>query len=201
MCEWRERTTGQHSTECAVRGIFWFLSLWGTQQSGTAWPFCEDRTMWLVVDHKSFSARMANVSVRPSGALLSPWHSGLAPFKWQLLCRQWWSEPPYQLGWTRNWKDFSWLCLAPKTLGSLLPRQNLAHTDCYVKGESTWSSPSLIIFHDKYRDSKGFIFRDWGYQQKSRDFPADRMVENLPANAGDTGSIPGWGWSHIPGSN
>ena len=127
----------------------------------------------------------------------------LTPFKWYLLCWQWWAEPPYQLGWTSNLRDFSWLCLTPKTSGSLLPWQNSARTDCYTKGESTWSPLSLIIFHDKYRDSKGSIFRDWGYQQKrkSRDFPAGPMVENLPANVGDMGSIPGQGRSHIPGSN
>ena len=33
------------------------------------------------------------------------------------------------------------------------------------------------------------------------DFPGGAMVENLPANAGDTGSIPGLGRSHMPRSN
>ena len=32
-------------------------------------------------------------------------------------------------------------------------------------------------------------------------FPAGTVVENLPANAGDTGSNPGLGRSHMPRSN
>ena len=35
---------------------------------------------------------------------------------------------------------------------------------------------------------------DWG-------FPGGAVVENLPANAGDTGSSPGLGGSHMPRSN
>ena len=32
-------------------------------------------------------------------------------------------------------------------------------------------------------------------------FPGDAVVENLPANAEDTGSSPGLGRSHMPRSN
>ena len=32
-------------------------------------------------------------------------------------------------------------------------------------------------------------------------FPGGAVVENLPANAGDTGSSPGLGSSHMPRSN
>ena len=35
----------------------------------------------------------------------------------------------------------------------------------------------------------------------SRGFPAGAVVENLPANAGDTGLGPGMGRSHVPRSN
>ena len=34
-----------------------------------------------------------------------------------------------------------------------------------------------------------------------RGFPGGAVVENPPANAGDTGSIPGPGRSHMPWSN
>ena len=34
-----------------------------------------------------------------------------------------------------------------------------------------------------------------------RDFPGGTVVGNPPANAGDTGSIPGLGRSHMPWSN
>ena len=37
-------------------------------------------------------------------------------------------------------------------------------------------------------------FKLWG-------FPGGAVVENLPANAGDTGSSPGLGRSHMPRSN
>ena len=35
----------------------------------------------------------------------------------------------------------------------------------------------------------------------SSGFPGGAVVENLPANAGDTGSSPGLGRSHMPRSN
>ena len=35
----------------------------------------------------------------------------------------------------------------------------------------------------------------------NRDFPGGAVVESSPANAGDTGSIPGPGRSHMPRSN
>ena len=38
-------------------------------------------------------------------------------------------------------------------------------------------------------------------QQESGGFPGGAVVENLPANAGDTGSSPGLGRSHMPRSN
>ena len=44
---------------------------------------------------------------------------------------------------------------------------------------------------------------DWlnGYKNKTQGFPGGAVVENLPANAGDTGSSPGLGRSHMPRSN
>ena len=40
------------------------------------------------------------------------------------------------------------------------------------------------------------------YQQATpRDFPGGAVVKNPPANAGDTGSIPGLGSSHMPRTN
>ena len=37
--------------------------------------------------------------------------------------------------------------------------------------------------------------------KKLGDFPGGSVVKNPPANAGDTGSSPGPGRSHMPGSN
>ena len=38
-------------------------------------------------------------------------------------------------------------------------------------------------------------------KRKGGGFPGGAVVENLPANAGDTGSSPGLGGSHMPRSN
>ena len=38
-------------------------------------------------------------------------------------------------------------------------------------------------------------------QEGGEGFPGSAVVENLPANAGDTGSSPGLGRSHMPRSN
>ena len=40
-----------------------------------------------------------------------------------------------------------------------------------------------------------------GYKNKTQGFPGGAVVESLPANAGDTGSSPGPGRSHMPRSN
>ena len=41
----------------------------------------------------------------------------------------------------------------------------------------------------------------WLKKKKLLGFPGGAVVENLPANAGDTGSSPGPGRSHMPRSN
>ena len=38
-------------------------------------------------------------------------------------------------------------------------------------------------------------------KSNDRDFPGGTVVKNLPANAGDMGSIPGPGRSHMPRGN
>ena len=40
-----------------------------------------------------------------------------------------------------------------------------------------------------------------GQKKKKKGFPGGAVVENLPANAEDTGSSPGLGRSHMPRSN
>ena len=48
------------------------------------------------------------------------------------------------------------------------------------------------------------LFRPQRYEirnQLQRDFPGGALVKNLPTNAGDTGSSPGPGRSHMPQSN
>ena len=45
------------------------------------------------------------------------------------------------------------------------------------------------------------IIREMQIKTTMRGFPGGAVVENLPANAGDTGSSPGLGRSHMPQSN
>ena len=51
------------------------------------------------------------------------------------------------------------------------------------------------------------MFKDWASLVVQRlriclpDFPGGAVVKNLPANAGDTGSSPGPGRSHVSRSN
>ena len=42
---------------------------------------------------------------------------------------------------------------------------------------------------------------DRGQERGHRGFPGGALAENLPANAGDRGSSPGLGRSHVPRSN
>ena len=41
----------------------------------------------------------------------------------------------------------------------------------------------------------------YNLSRMTQGFPGGAVVENLPANAGDTGSSPGLGRSHMPRSN
>ena len=45
------------------------------------------------------------------------------------------------------------------------------------------------------------LFIQWNTKVKMKGFPGGAVVENPPANAGDTGSSPGPGRSHMPQSN
>ena len=56
-----------------------------------------------------------------------------------------------------------------------------------------WSFANYI----NYQEKTNYI----NYQEKKQGFPGGAVVENLPANAGDTGSSPGLGRSHMPWSN
>ena len=71
-----------------------------------------------------------------------------------------------------------------------------------ISGDLTWKTASQIALRDcskEVREEPGYIV----LQQKpdSRGFPGGAVVESLPANAGDTGSSPGLGGSHMPRSN
>ena len=64
---------------------------------------------------------------------------------------------------------------------------------------SNASRPNLLFFRQITNETWPTMVcstkRVWG------DFPGDAVVKNLPANVGDTGSIPGPGRSHMLRSN
>ena len=45
------------------------------------------------------------------------------------------------------------------------------------------------------------IGKKYGQKHNKQDFPGGAVVKNTPANAGNMGSIPGLGRSHMPQSN
>ena len=48
---------------------------------------------------------------------------------------------------------------------------------------------------------QSFNFTNFTFKTKGEGFPGGAVVKNLPANAGDTGSSPGLGRSHMLRSN
>ena len=57
------------------------------------------------------------------------------------------------------------------------------------------------IWHQKHREQEKKIDKLDFIKVKNLGFPGGAVVENLPANAGDTGSSPGLGRSHMPRSS
>ena len=60
-----------------------------------------------------------------------------------------------------------------------------------------------MIFQQYFPESPGILEGDFkvSFKGGSGGFPGGAVVENLPANAGGTGSSPGLGRSHMPRSN
>ena len=63
--------------------------------------------------------------------------------------------------------------------------------DCHTK----WSKS------DRERQISYDMAYMWNLKKMVQGFPGGAVVENLPANAGDTGSSPGLGRSHMPRSD
>ena len=55
--------------------------------------------------------------------------------------------------------------------------------------------------HQKLQEARKGSPQSCQKEQGSGGFPGGAVVENLPANAGDMGSSPGLGRSHMPRSN
>ena len=69
----------------------------------------------------------------------------------------------------------------------------------FLGASVTKSSKSKLRRHQIMTDY--FIFLVRNIVRNAGGFPGGAVVENLPANAGDTGSSPGLGRSHMPRSN
>ena len=54
----------------------------------------------------------------------------------------------------------------------------------------------MILYKESSKESTKRLLK-----LRNKGFPGGAVVENLPANAGDAGSSPGLGRSHIPQSN
>ena len=64
------------------------------------------------------------------------------------------------------------------------------------KLSASYSSPSLLLPLRTHPEIQCQV-----YKLRRGGFPGGTVVENLPASAGDTGSSPGLGGSHMPRSN
>ena len=69
----------------------------------------------------------------------------------------------------------------------LLPQVNFQKQNDWIKGYT------FFLSSDTYCHSH--------FLKGMKDFPGGTVVKNPPANAGDTGSSPGPGRSHMPRSN
>ena len=70
---------------------------------------------------------------------------------------------------------------------------------------ATWMGLEIIILSEVRQAEKDIynIVYMWNLKKNKNEllgFPGGAVVENLPANAGDTGSSPGLGRSHMPRS-
>ena len=62
------------------------------------------------------------------------------------------------------------------------------------------STAALFTIAKTWKQPKHPLTDEW-IKKIYRGFPGGTVVESLPANAGDTGSSPGLGGSHMPQSN
>ena len=67
--------------------------------------------------------------------------------------------------------------------------------------EGKYTESSLANQGGKKSNKRFILWRLFRYQNVSSGFPDVSVVKNLPANAGDLGSIRDLGRSHLPRSN
>ena len=76
---------------------------------------------------------------------------------------------------------------------------------CHVQGNSYKAISGFLIKNLTSQERVGKYIQNIKKKKNptciTRDFPGSPVVKNLPANAGDTGSIPGPGRFHMPWGN
>ena len=70
----------------------------------------------------------------------------------------------------------------------------------YIKSISI-TYRKVIFFKSVYHSVLERVYKWWDKNTEGRGFPGGTVVENIPANAGDTGSSPALGRSHMLWSN
>ena len=109
--------------------------------------------------------------------------------------RQWENGEDLELG-VRNWVlVFAPLFSHQKSGGTIFS------SELVLQRKKSLPSPLSFPFHSVLLSSVRGQARDlWGSTSRScpRDFPGGLVVESLPADAGDTGSVPASGGSHVP---
>ena len=92
------------------------------------------------------------------------------------------------------------------SVGKIMRKQVLSHISgtsanwYLVYGKKFGNiSPSKIHMHLLFNSA--ILLLKIYVKDRLEGFPGGAVVENLPANAGDTGSSPGLGGSHMPRSN
>ena len=129
------------------------------------------------------------------------------------------SSPRLTRGWCRSWEGRgARVQPRPRPAGaSPLERETQSHGDRLGLEEETalYTSPdsSQLLLHNissVFENNCVCAVNNWYlrasgdeflFKREKRGFPGGAVVENLPAKAGDTGSSPGLGRSHMPRSN
>ena len=64
-----------------------------------------------------------------------------------------------------------------------------------------WKQPKYPLTNERINKIKYTHTMEYYSTLKRKGFPGDAVIKNPPANAGDMGSSPGLGRSHMPRSN
>ena len=89
----------------------------------------------------------------------------------------------------------------PSSCGKILETRDVFISNQKHQKSHLLYTAHILLLHSLLVKSMDFGARLPGFKTQLEGFPGGTAVKNLPANAGDTGSSPGLGRSHIPQSN